>query len=85
MIEKYVIKVNNHYVKHTVNFGCFHGRIVLTKNIRESKMYTRKKDAIYKASIVTWRYRQLNYVKERFEKIYKIDNLPKVKVISYIL
>ena len=77
---KYIIKVNDYYIKYTSNFGHFHGSAVLTKNKREAKMWTREKDALYKLRIVRYRYRIFEHEKKRFNKMYGISKSPTVIV-----
>lgn len=54
------------YIKYTCKFGPFHGRIVLTPNQQEARMFTREKDAKRVANVFNIRTVAYREDKERF-------------------
>lgn len=79
---KFIVKVNHLYIKHTSEFGCFHGSIVLTDKKREAKMFTRRQDAKIRASTLKFRYTEFDHVRDKFKRIYQFTKLPKLQVIK---
>ena len=77
---KYVICINEWYEKYSSNVRCYGGRMQLTKDIREAKLVTRKKDAEYRVMTISYRYKQYDFDQETLAKKYGIKEPPKVYI-----
>ena len=84
-MKKYIVRVNDYYIKHTSCFGCWYGEVVLTKNIKEAKLWTREIDARSRKNTLLYRYKTFDFERNKLKKIYHINKLPRVYIISYNL
>lgn len=79
-MRKWVVVINNKwYEKYTSTIRAFGGQIQLTENLREARLYTRKRDAEHRAYIIRYRInknsRYKNLQRERAEKKYSIKKV----------
>ena len=61
-MKKYIVKLDNSYIKHTSKFGPFYGSIVTTDNKAEARLFSRERDA--KELQLTILYRINKYIKD---------------------
>ncbi len=82
----YAIRIGDaQFVKRTAQFGNFHGRLVLTSEPREARIWTRKGDAIYKAQTVQYRihnYRNTSRTESKIPLDTKIQIIPEEELLS---
>lgn len=54
-MSKFIIKLDNDFIKHTSKFGPFYGSIIITSNKNEARLFSRKRDAIKLIQVLKWR------------------------------
>ena len=73
-MKKYIVKIDDNFIKYTSKFGPFYGNIVITKEEKEARLFSREKDAKSLVSTINYRLRTFEFDKKKF---------PNVKEISY--
>ena len=73
-MKKYIVKIDDNFIKYTSKFGPFYGNIVTTQNEKEARLFSRERDAKTLVSTINYRLRTFEFDKEKF---------PNVKLVSY--
>lgn len=70
-MKKFIVIIDNSYVKHTSRFRPFYGSIVTTNNKSEARLFTRERDAKTCASVVAYRINTYEHEKKKFPNFKK--------------
>lgn len=65
-MEKYIVVIDDNFIKHTSKFGPFYGSIITTANESEARLFTREVDAKKLVSVIRYRINTYTRDKKKF-------------------
>lgn len=71
-MSKFVVRVDDKYVKHTSRFGPFYGSMVLTDNEQEARLFTRETDARRLVGTIRMRLNSYEHERRKFPNVQSI-------------